>query len=90
MVTELEVGNSLRWIKVSDGIPAACREFMGAEVSMDVLVQYANGEQGVDHVYFPHGIFGHSTVPRFIMRGYDCAPEWEVQYWFDCIIPDVD
>ena len=82
-----EVGNSLVWIKASDYLPAAYEPFNGAELSRYVLVQYLSGEQGLDRVYYPHGAFGHSTVPRFVGKGYECKPEDEVEYWLDFTIP---
>lgn len=82
-----EVGNSGVWIKASEAIPARYMFFAGAETSRDVLVQYKSGEQGVDRVHYPHGAFGGSREPNFVMRHYSSNPDDQVEYWLDYIIP---
>lgn len=72
-----EVGNSGVWIRAKDYLPAPYTFFGGAEFSRDVVVQYTNGEQGIDRVHYPHGAFGGSTKPRFE----------NVEYWLDYTIP---
>lgn len=54
-----------KWISVEYEIPAQTHELGGTGFSDYVLVVAGDGDIGINHVCYPHGIYGANTEPHF-------------------------
>lgn len=58
------------------GLPECINEFGGSGFSAKVLVTDGKGNNWMDHVIYPHGLYGADRTPRFCSKNANDIVAW--------------